>query len=232
MVRECPAPAPDTSRPSAGARSVRQLTAGVGDAGRGVHRRLNFNRTRAQTLPQPSNRPHSRAILRYAAGWLVAGLAVVGAAFGLLRLGREDEVSLPPVRQTELSEAAAAAGCELRGDRPGQPLVPPIVGPRATPARPGVYSRPISTSTLIGAIRRGTIVIHYRPPLPDDRVEQLQKLQEAVPTGTIVAPNQGMRYTLAVTAWRRLLGCRRFDGGAIDAVRLFRGRFIGSGPDR
>lgn len=157
---------------------------------------------------------------------------MVGAAFVLLRLGRETEVSLPPVRQTELTEAAAAAGCELRGDRPGQPLEPPIVGPRANPARPGIYSRPITSSTLIGAIRAGTIVIHYRPPLAEDSVEQLRKLQEAVPGGTIVAPNQRMRYTIAVTAWRRLLGCRRFDRGALDAVRLFRGRFIGLGPDR
>ena len=35
-----------------------------------------------------------------------------------------------------------------------------------------------------------------------------------------------------VTAWRRLLGCSRFGGGTIDAIRLFRGRFIGTGPDR
>lgn len=157
---------------------------------------------------------------------------MVGIAYALLRLGGDEEVSLPPVRQTELSEAAVAAGCELRSDRPGQRVVPPIVGPRAAAARPGVYSRPIGTSALVGAMRRGTIVIHYRLPLDEDRVEQLQKLQEAVPVGTIVAPNQGMRYAIAVTAWRRLLGCRRFAGATIDAVRLFRGRFIGSGPDR
>ncbi|MDP9385056.1 MAG: DUF3105 domain-containing protein [Actinomycetota bacterium] len=186
----------------------------------------------ALTLPHQSHRPHSRAVLRYAAGWLVAGLAAVGLAFALLRLGGDEEVSLPPVRQTDFTEAAVAAGCELRGDRPAQRLAPPVVGPRAAPARPGVYSRPLSSRALIGAMRMGTVVIHYRPPLSEDRVEQLQKLQQAVPVGTIVAPYDGMRYALAVTAWRRLLGCRRFAGATIDAVRLFRGRFIGSGPDR
>lgn len=157
---------------------------------------------------------------------------MVALASAVLPLGREDEVSLPPVRQTELTEAAVAAGCELRGDRPGQRLVPPIVGPRAAPPRPGVYSRPINSRALVGAIRGGTVVIHYRPPLSEDRVEQLEELQKAVPVGTIVAPYEGMPYALAVTAWRRLLGCRRFAEGTIDAVRLFRGRFIGSGPDR
>lgn len=157
---------------------------------------------------------------------------MVGVAFALLRVGRDEEVSLPPVRQTELREAAVAAGCELREDRPGLRLAPPVVGPRASAARPGVYSRPIATRALVGAIRTGTIVILYRPPLPEDRVEQLEEIQQAVPGGTIVAPSRGMRYGLAVTAWRRLLGCRRFDGRTIDAVRLFRGRFIGSGPDR
>ena len=183
-------------------------------------------------MPREPHRPPARATLRYAAGWLIAGLAVVGIAFAALRLGRDEEVSLPPVRQIELSEAASAAGCELRAERAGQRLVPPIAGPRAAAARPGVYSRPIGDSALVGAIRRGTIVIHYRQPLTDDRVEQLQKLQEAVPVGTIVVPNQGMRYAVAVTAWRRLLGCRRFARATIDAVQLFRGRFIGSGPDR
>jgi len=163
---------------------------------------------------------------------LIAGLAVVGVASALLRLGREEEVNLPPLRQTELTEAAVAAGCELRGDRPADPRGPAVDGPKAAPAAPGVYLRPVNGRALVGAIRRGAIVIHYRPPLAGDRVEQLEKLQEAVPSGTIVTPDRGLRYALAVTAWRRLLGCSRFGGGTIDAIRLFRGRFIGTGPDR
>jgi len=163
---------------------------------------------------------------------VIAGLTVIGLAFGLLRLGGEDEVSLPPVRQTELADAAVAAGCELRRNRPADPQGPPVDGPGAAPAAPGVYSRPVDGSALVGAMRSGMIVIHYRPPLAQNRVDQLGELQKAVPVGTIVTPNETMRYALAVTAWRRLLGCRRFDGGTIDAIRLFRGRFIGSGPDR
>ena len=41
-----------------------------------------------------------------------------------------------------------------------------------------------------------------------------------------------MRYEVAVAAYRRLLGCTRFTDAAIDAIRLFRGRYIGIGPDR
>ena len=54
-----------------------------------------------------------------------------------------------------------------------------------------------------------------------------------MPEGTIVAPNDtGMRFELAVVAYRRLLGCPRFTAQALDAVQLFRGRYLGSGPDR
>jgi hypothetical protein len=34
-----------------------------------------------------------------------------------------------------------------------------------------------------------------------------------------------------VTAYRRLLGCRELSQPSIDAIQLFRGRFVGSGPD-
>ena len=77
------------------------------------------------------------------------------------------------------------------------------------------------------------IVISYRPRLDDERLAQLRTLQSVVPNGTIVAPDtSGMRYEVAVAAYRRLLGCMRFTDAAIDAIRLFRGRYIGIGPDR
>jgi hypothetical protein len=76
------------------------------------------------------------------------------------------------------------------------------------------------------------VVIQFREGLDGERLEALKTLQAAVPTGTIVTPNAtGMRFELAVTAYRRLLGCPRFSDQALDAVQLFRGRFLGSGPE-
>ncbi len=171
-------------------------------------------------------------LLLYAVGWVVAGAAV--AALLVWVVEDDDSVTLPPVKQTQLEAAARAARCELRRARPGEMLNPPVDGPRITePLRPGVYDEPGDLDSVVAAVRRGVIVVHYRPDLPETRVEQLSDLQRAVPEGTIVVPNATrMPFEVAVTGWRRLLGCRRFSDASIDAVRLFRGRFIGRGPDR
>jgi hypothetical protein len=40
-----------------------------------------------------------------------------------------------------------------------------------------------------------------------------------------------MSFEVAATAYRRLLGCPRATDAAMEAALLFRGRFLGSGPD-
>jgi hypothetical protein len=172
-----------------------------------------------------------RAVLAYVAAW-VAGAAVF-TALVLAVLDGDDEVSLPPVRATQLPDAARDAGCELRRAQSGDRLNPPVDGPAApTPAAPGFYEDPPQPSALVAALRDGVIVIQFREGLEGGRVDVLRALQEAAPAGTIVAPNEsGMPFEVAVTAYRRLLGCRRFSDASLDAVRLFSGRFVGSGPD-
>lgn len=174
---------------------------------------------------------HGEALLLYALGWLLAGLLVVAIAVLIVRDGEGDEISLPPVRETRLSDAARAAGCQLRQSFDPDALRPAVTGPQAPAARPDVYTRAPRSSRLTGALRRGIVVIHYRPSLAGARVDQLERLQQAVPEGTIVAPNAEMPYAVAATAWTRLLGCSRFEDATLDAIRLFRGRFIGRGPD-
>lgn len=185
--------------------------------------------------PPPSDsRPsarHGEALLLYAVGWLLAGFVVAAIVVLVVRDGEGGEVSLPPVRQTRLGEAARAAGCEVRHGSDTDALTPAVTGPPATAARPDVYERAPRGPQLVGALRRGIIVIHHRPSLADARVEQLRRLQQAVPEGTIVTPNARMPYMVAATAWNRLLGCDSFEDVTLDAIRLFRGRFIGSGPD-
>lgn len=168
----------------------------------------------------------------YALLWIAGAGAVAAIAIVLLRTEGDDTVTLPPVHQFELSRAARKAGCELRR-RDGTTLNPPVTGAvGGRPAGPGVYEDPVPVASLIAAMRRGVIVIQYRAGLRGADVRQLEELQKAVPTGTILAPNATrMPYEIAVTAYRRLLGCRTFTAAAIDAVRLFRGRFVGSGPD-
>lgn len=174
--------------------------------------------------------PSRRALLRYIVAWAIAGAAIAFAVVSLLHT--DDEVSLPPVKQTDITDAVRAARCDLRRETAGLEGAPAVEGGRGRPAAPRVYTDPPDPMSLVAAIRRGTIVIHYRPGLPEEFLEALEDVQRTVPTATIVTPNPEMSYDVAVTAWRRLLGCRRFNAAVtIDAIRLFRGRFVGTGPD-
>ena len=191
------------------------------------------------TMRWPSLRPPRRrspaprgAAVAYAVAWLVAAGIVVGIVFAIFGNG-DETVSLPPIRETELTDAASNSRCELRTDGRGERLNPPVNGPAGgRAAQPGVYDKPVATAELTAALRRGIIVIQFRADLDDDVVKALKTLQEAVPEGTIVAPDgTGMRFDVTALAYRRLLGCPRFSTASLDAIRLFQGRFLGSGPD-
>ncbi len=178
------------------------------------------------------NAPASRrAVIAYALAWLVAAGLAVGLVFALF--GGNEDVTLPPVESTELEQAAVHGRCQFVTARPGQQLNPPVDGAGGVrPAAAGVYDKPLATASLVAAQRKGIVVIQFRVGLRDEVRKQLDQLQAAVPKGTIVVPNATeMPFEVAVTAYRRLLGCPRFSESGVDAVRLFRGRFLGSGPD-
>jgi hypothetical protein len=183
--------------------------------------------------PRHEIRPARRAVILYALAWLVGAAVAVGVVFAIFGGDDADTVSVPPVRETELADAVGENRCQLRTAAAGEQLNPPVDGPAGVaPAKPGLYEQPVASAALTAALRHGIVVIQYRADLSGESIDALKTLQEAAPTGTIVAPNgTGMRFELAVTAYRRLLGCPRFTDRALDAVQLFRGRFVGSGPD-
>lgn len=185
------------------------------------------NHTRSGTV-------HVGAIARYAIVCVAIGAVVAGLVVAALGGADEDtEATLPPVRETQLVRAVQASGCELRRSVGGEQLRPAVDGPPTAPALPRFYEEAPPAARLTGALRTGVIVIFYREDLDEKRLEQLRSLQTVIPSGTIVAPDtSGMRYEVAVAAYRRLLGCDRFTDAAIDALRLFRGRYVGIGPDR
>jgi hypothetical protein len=168
----------------------------------------------------------------YVAAWL-AGTAVVAVlAIVLLDDDAPDDVSLPPIRETQLVDAARQAGCELRRARPRERTDPAVDGPAAPRAADaGFYDEAPDVSTLIAALRRGVVVIHFQPELDGERVDELREVQEAAPNGTIVTPNSTMGFEVAATAYRRLLGCPHATNASMEAALLFRGRFLGSGPE-
>jgi Protein of unknown function (DUF3105) len=173
-----------------------------------------------------------RAIARYALVWIT--VAAIGSAVVIAVL-REPAApaTLPPVRQIQLTVAAREAGCALRRSDGGRRVSTLIDGRRGAPARAAFYDSAVPVARLAAAVRRGLVVIAYRAGLERKRVEQLRALQRVAPRGTIVTPG-GVRTSaeIVIAAYRRVLACPRFTDVALDALRLFRGRYIGGGPDR
>ena len=182
---------------------------------------------------QRAERSARGALLAYIAAWLVGAAVVVGVVFAALGGRGTDTVSVPPVRETELTSAAGMSRCVLHTAAAGEQTNPPVDGPGGVPpARPGIYDKPVASARLTAAVRHGIVVIQFRKDLDAETLQSLKTLQTAIPTGTIVAPNAtGMQFQVAVVAYRRLLGCPRLSTHTLDAVQLFRGRFLGSGPE-
>lgn len=177
---------------------------------------------------EPSPKVSLRAVVVYVAAWAAVTAALAIAV--IVAVDGDESVTLPPVKEIELTAAARAAGCELRRGERLDPSVP-VSGPPGTPVEPGFYEDPPRKEAVAAALRRGVIVFYYRRDLPAGRLDDLRVVQQAVPAGTVVAPNDEMRYVVAATAWRRLLGCPRMTDGTLDALRLFRGRYIGRDAD-
>jgi hypothetical protein len=177
---------------------------------------------------RPAHDPHrpgaGRGLASYILAWLLAGTVVVAGAVLLLDRGARSSsgtVALPPVRETALTTAAHKAGCLVTRRPRG------AVG-LALPARAGVYDRPLGATDREAALRRGLIVIEYRG-VDSRTVDELRTVQEAVPVGTLLAPSIPFADDeLTVSAYRRRLSCHRMSSRAIDAVRLFRGRYLGT----
>jgi hypothetical protein len=168
----------------------------------------------------------------YVMAWLAGAAVIAGIAIVLLDGDEPEEVSLPPIRETQLADAARRAGCELRRTGPREQTDPAVDGSAASEAaRAGFYDESPDGASLVAALRHGVIVIHFRGDLGGERVDDLRRIQEAAPNGTIVTPNASMSFEVAATAYRRLLGCPRATDAAMEAALLFRGRFLGSGPD-
>jgi hypothetical protein len=174
-----------------------------------------------------------QAIVRYALVCVAAGAGVAGLAIAVLGgADRDAAATLPPVREIQLVKAVEAGRCRLHRVR-DDGLTRATVRGDAVAARPGFYDRAPPAARLTAALRRGVIVIAYRPQVGARGVERLRALQQVVPRGTIGTRGpSAMRNEVQAAAFGRVLGCRRFTDAAVDAVRLFRGRYLGIGPDR
>jgi hypothetical protein len=182
--------------------------------------------TRSRSRELRTNR---RALLRYAVGWLLAGLVAAVLVVLLLR-GSTD---LTPRRNLDPIAAVVASGCVLEAPRGRSADVsrPPVIGPPAPALAEGVYASPQPRPRLVGALRRGVVVIQYERTLPQRQVTAIERAFARTAPRRVVTPDgSGMAFTVAATAWGRLLGCSKLDGRVIRALRTFAERYGGRGP--
>ena len=179
------------------------------------------------------SRNHGRAVLRYGVAWLAAtAVLVVGVLIAVRGLADGPDGSGRAVF------AGPGTPCGERhdtgpADRSATLVMqPPTFGPPAEPAPAGEHQRSPRPEALVGALRRGRIVVQYRPGLQPVFVRRIEREFDAMERETVITPDAtGMRYAIAVTTWRRVLGCSAVDAKALRAARDFALRYAGSGPD-
>ena len=176
-------------------------------------------------------RTSRQALVRYAAAWLLAGLV---AALLVVLVLRQADGGPRSIRAADPLELVTASGCVLEDPhgRSADLSRPPAGGPAARPLADGLYSDPQPRARLVGALRRGVVVIQYERRLPAAEVAQLQRAFRSSAPRRIVAPDgSGMTFKVAATAWGRLIGCSKLDGRVVDALRRFAQRYAGRGPE-
>lgn len=162
--------------------------------------------------------------------------------------GREGTTP-PPVRQGNLEAAAEAAGCELRlelkdegsthfglnDEPPKYGTNPPTSGDHIeTPymQADGAYAEQPDDKFVVHSLEHGRINIQYAPELSEDEQLEIKGIFDEAPFGVLLFPNNDMPYEVAATAWRQLIGCKKYEGATtLDAIRAFRDTYIGQGPE-
>jgi hypothetical protein len=152
----------------------------------------------------------------------------------------------PPPRGGELEKLADQAEClyfsrlEDEGNEEVPPGTPesykasvPVSGPHVEPPHQqadGAYLLMPQPIDFVAALDHGRVEIQYSPGLEESAQLQLKGLFDTMYGGTLLFPNEEMRFTVAATAWNTMLGCTIWQGNkTIEAVRAFAAAKWGKG---
>ena len=145
----------------------------------------------------------------------------------------------PPVKVSNLQQAAKQAGCELKLELPdeghehippGSPepdykTNPPTSGPHVEPPNQqadGAYSEMPEAIDFVHSLEHGRMEIQYSPKLPERDQLELKGLYDTMYGATLLFPNSKMPYKVAATTWTNILGCPEYKGAiTLDAIRAF-----------
>jgi len=223
-------------------------------------------RRRQERLAQEQAEASSAARMRriqIALGSLIAVAAIAGVVIAIASSGggggddnaksasKAAKVAVPPVRETNLSAAAKAAGCQLLNppsegrNHTADPVTyknsnPPASGPHnPVPADDGIYApgNEPAKEHWVHSLEHGRILIQYKPGTSAHVIDQLETVGSEELRGTagyhvlVFQNNTNMPYAVAAVAWTHVLGCKQMNDRVFDAVRAFRTQYTDKGPE-
>lgn len=97
------------------------------------------------------------------------------------------------------------------------------------PAAWNPYTREIPQAVLVHNLEHGGVVVQFGAAVPRTTVRKIFAWYLADPDGIVLAPLPQLGQRIALTAWRHLATCTRFDATAFGA---FRDRYRFKGPER
>ena len=167
--------------------------------------------------------------------------------------------SVPEQQVFDVKPAADAAGCELktlesRGEKDrlhtSGPDVhvkyrsnPPTLGrhwPPGYQAEDGLYGKAPADEALVHTMEHGRVIMWAKPTLPQDARKTLRALFDEDSYQLVLTPRSNMPYAVAATAWDadpapggtgEILGCSKWSGEVVDALRAFRDEHRSQGPE-
>jgi hypothetical protein len=158
-------------------------------------------------------------------------------------LSYPEGAQLPARKLEDLEPAAKAAGCKLEsypnyGRSHTEAVVtyktnPPTSGDHdPVPAPDRLFGVAPRKEALVHTLEHGRVVYQFDPKAPEEVRAQLRALYDEDPLWLAVTPNNtGMPFEVAAVAWRHSLGCRRWNGQVVDALRAFRDRYRDRAPE-
>jgi hypothetical protein len=164
--------------------------------------------------------------------------------------------SVPEQRITDLAEAAKEGSCERKSFKPKSrdhttdpaervryESNPPTSGRHfENPAPDGAYGGDVpDVKQFVHTLEHGRVIIWFKRSLPSEQRANLRALFEEDEYQMVLVPDDTrMKYAVAATAWNadptplgtgRLLGCPRITPAVYDALRSFRDKHRGNGPE-
>jgi hypothetical protein len=161
---------------------------------------------------------------------------------------------VPAPQVTDLSTAAKAAGCKLTSfpaasrdhteslnTKVKYKTNPPTAGKHYfDPAADGAFSKAPPDVQVVHTQEHGRVVVWFKPTLPRATRASLKALFDEDSYQMLLVPRANMPYPVAATAWGAtptplgtgyVMGCKTFTPKVYDALRTFRDRHRGKGPE-